>query len=130
MGISWYNRLVHRLWDIVSRTHPSECWRGYTRNLSSGQTHIHGQTRKVRVRAFLYLVIFALALVSIDMDVDLLVLACGTNSINEDLLRGSKIRRDLGIVPLASNRTCWCIVLPKGIGLFTSSVRLSLFFFD
>jgi hypothetical protein len=61
------------------------------------------------------------------MDVDLLVLACRTNSINEDLLRGSKIRRDPRIVPLASNRACWCIVLPEGIGPFTSSVRRSLF---
>jgi hypothetical protein len=69
---------------------------------------------------------FVLTLVSIDLDINLLVLACGTSSIGEDLLRGSEIKRLLGLAPLASNRASWHIFLPKGIGPLTSSVGLSL----
>jgi hypothetical protein len=69
---------------------------------------------------------FVLTLVSIDLDINLLVFACGTSSIGEDLLRDSRIKRLLGLAPPASNRASWHIFLPKGIGPITSSVGLSL----
>jgi hypothetical protein len=69
---------------------------------------------------------FVLTLVSIDLDINLLVFACGTSSIGEDLLRGIEIKRFVGFAPLESNRASWHIFLPKGIGPLTSSVSLSL----
>ena len=72
------------------------------------------------------LVISFLRLVSIDLDINLLVFTCGTSSIDEDILRDSKIKRLLGLAPLARKRTCWHIFLPKGIGPIASSVGLSL----
>ena len=69
---------------------------------------------------------FVLTLVSIDLVINLLVFACGTSSINKDLLRGSKIERALGLAPLACNPASWHIFLPEGVGSLTSSVGLSL----
>ena len=69
---------------------------------------------------------FVLTPLSIDLDINLLVLACGTSSIGEDLLRGSEIKRLVGLAPLESNRANWHIFLPKGIGPLTTSVGLSL----
>lgn len=72
---------------------------------------------------------FVLTLVSIDLDINLLVFACGTSSIGEDLLRGTEIKRLVGFASLESNRASWHIFLPKGIGPLTSSVGLSLSYF-
>jgi hypothetical protein len=70
---------------------------------------------------------FVLTLVSIDLDINLLVFACGTSSVGEDLLRGGQIKRLRGLAPLARKRACWHIFLPKGIGPITSSVGLFVF---
>jgi hypothetical protein len=67
---------------------------------------------------------FALTSVSIDLDINLLVLACGTSSIGEDLLRG----RFLGW-PLSSNCACRHFFLSKGTGPITSGVSLVLSYF-
>ena len=90
MGILKCNRLVRRPWDMVLRTHRSGCWRGYTRSSLSGQILTRGQTKKVRIKDLsTYLCIrFTLTLISIDLDIYLLVLACGTSGISEDLSRG------------------------------------------
>jgi hypothetical protein len=53
-----------------------------------------------------------LPLVSIDLDVYLLVLACGSSSIGEDLSRGQLP----GLAPRGCNCACWRIFLSKGIG--------------
>jgi len=68
-------------------------------------------------------------MVSIDLDINLLVFACGTSSISEDLLRGGKIKGSSRLSPLASNRPRWHIFLPKRIGPITPSVRLQLLCF-
>lgn len=68
-----------------------------------------------------------LTLFSIDLDINLLVFTCGTSSIGEDLLRGSEVKRLLGLAPLESKRACWHIFLPKGIGPITSSVSFFAF---
>jgi hypothetical protein len=56
---------------------------------------------------------FVTTLVSIDLDINLPVFTCGTSSIGEDPLPGSKIKRLLGLAPLASNRASWHIFLPN-----------------
>lgn len=127
MGISKCNRLVRRLWDIVSQTRPSGCWRGYMKSLFSGQTLTHGQTKKVRACLTLNVPPFsrcAPTLVRIDLGINLLVLACGTSSICEDLLRGNKIKRRLGLAPHARNCACWHIILSKGNRPVAQSVGL------
>jgi hypothetical protein len=65
--------------------------------------------------------------VSVDLDINLLVLACGTGSIGEDLLRDIWIRRILGLAPMANNCAGWHILLSKRIWSITSSVGLPLF---
>jgi hypothetical protein len=66
----------------------------------------------------IYAVVFGLILASIDLDVYLLVFACGTSSIGEDLSRDQLP----GFAPLASNCACRRIFLSKGFGSNTSSV--------
>ena len=61
-------------------------------------------------------------MISIDLDINLLVLACGTSGIGEDLLRD----RLLGLPRRASNCACWHILLSKRNWPITSSVGLSL----
>ena len=61
---------------------------------------------------------FGLNLGSIDLDVYLLVLACGTSSISENLSRGQLLR----FAPCGRNCACWSIFLSEGIGSYTSSV--------
>lgn len=64
--------------------------------------------------------------VSIDLGIDLLVLARGSCSIGEDLLRSEGISRPPGIAPLAGNGACRYIFLSKGNISITQSVGLFL----
>ena len=61
---------------------------------------------------------FGLTLVSIDLDGYLLVLACRTGGISEDLSRAQLF----GFASRGCNCACWRIFLSKGIGSNTSSV--------